>query len=285
MAEYRDLKLLGVDIDGGVAVVTIDNPPMNLLSADLMRELNGLHRLVEEDEAVKVIIFVSADQDFFIAHAEVGDITALEEDLSPPRGEIVGLHRLMERWRKCSKPTIAQIEGRTRGGGSEFVMSLDMRYAAIGKAVLGQPETAFGIIAAGSGTQRLAELCGRDRALEIALGCADFDAELAERYGWITRALPADELSDFVRQLARRIASFPAAAVAASKRSVLAGCIDPVPGLITEEYEYRQVRSRPFVAERMQRIQDLGFGSREAELGDFSEVYESLAQSNESDQT
>ncbi|MGI9613101.1 MAG: enoyl-CoA hydratase/isomerase family protein, partial [Acidimicrobiales bacterium] len=279
MADYGDLRLLGVEVDGGVATVTIDNPPMNLLSVDLMRELNGLHRLVDQDDAVKVVVFVSADRDFFIAHAEAGDIAALEEDLSPPRDEIVGIHRLMERWRTCSKPTIAQIEGRTRGGGSEFVMSLDMRYAAIGSAVLAQPETAVGIIPAGSGTQRLAELCGRDRALEIALGCGDYEAEVAERYGWITRALPADQISDFVRQLAQRIASFPAAAVAASKRSVLGGCIDPVPGLITEEYEYRQVRSRPFVAERMQRIQQLGFGRREAELGDISEIYKALAES------
>lgn len=277
MAEYGDLRLLGVALESGVATVTIRNPPMNLLSVDLMRELNSLHRLIEDDGAVRVVVFVSADPDFFIAHAEAGDIAALEVDLSPPRTEIVGLHRLMERWRTCSKPTIAQLEGRTRGGGSEFVMSLDMRYAAIGKAVLAQPETAVGIIAAGSGTQRLAELCGRDRALEVALGCGDYDAELAERYGWITRALPADELAGFVRELSQRIASFPAEAVAASKRSVLAGCPDPVPGLIAEEYEYRHVRSRPFVAERMQRIEHLGFGTREVELGDLTEIYQDLA--------
>jgi hypothetical protein len=123
-----------------------------------------------------VVVFSSADPDYFIAHADGADILALKEDLSPPSNEIVGLQRLRERWRTCSKPTIAQVEGRTRGGGSEFVLSLDMRFAAIGAAVLCQPEAAVGIIAAGSGTQRLAELCGRDRALEIALGCADFDA-------------------------------------------------------------------------------------------------------------
>jgi enoyl-CoA hydratase/carnithine racemase len=270
MTAYQDLELLRVTLDRGVARVLIDNPPMNLLSVDLMRELNLLHRLIEADDEVR---FDSADPDFFIAHAEVGDISALEEDLSPPRDEIVGLHRLMERWRTCSKPTIALIQGRTRGGGSEFVMSLDMRFAAIGQAVFGQPETAIGIIAAGSGTQRLAELCGRDRALEIALGCADFDAELAERYGWITRAMPADEIHQFVNALATRIASFPPEAVAATKRAVLAGTVDPVPGLITEEYEYRQVRSHPFVAERLARAVELGFGTRAAEQADMTDLY------------
>ena len=203
MAEYGDLELLDVTIEAGVARVVIDHPPMNLLSIDLMRELNTLHRFIEADNAVRVVVFSSADPDFFIAHADGADILALPEDLSPPRDEIVGLHRLMERWRTCSKPTIAQLEGRTRGGGSEFVMSLDMRFAAIGEAVLCQPETAVGIIAAGSGTQRLAELCGRDRALEITLGCADFDAELAERYGWITRRCRLMNLPDSLRSSLR----------------------------------------------------------------------------------
>jgi len=277
MAEYGDLELLNVTIVAGVARVVIDHPPMNLLSMDLMRELNTLHRFIEADNAVRVVVFSSADPDFFIAHADGADILALPEDLSPPRDEIVGLHRLMERWRTCSKPTIAQLEGRTRGGGSEFVMSLDMRFAAIGEAVLCQPETAVGIIAAGSGTQRLAELCGRDRALEITLGCADFDAELAERYGWITRALPTDELAGFVAELAARIASFPPDAVAATKRSVLAGCVDPVPGLIVEDYEFRQVRSRPAAQQRVVLAGELGFGTRDAELGDATELYRRLA--------
>ena len=152
-----------------------------------------------------------------------------------------------------------------------------MRFAAIGAAVLCQPEAAVGIVAAGSGTQRLAELCGRDRALEIALGCADFDAELAERYGWITRALPADGLASFVDELAVRIASFPPEAVAATKRSVLAGCIDPVPGLIIEDYEFRHVRSRPAARRRVVLAGELGFGTRDGELGDSTELYALLA--------
>lgn len=254
---------------------------MNLFSMDLMRELNGLHRLIDVDDGVRVVVFPSADPDFFIAHADGADILELEEDLSPPGAEIVGLHRLVERWRTCSKPTIAQLEGRTRGGGSEFVMSLDMRFAAIGEAVLCQPETAVGIIAAGIGTQRLAGLCRRDRALEITLGCADFDAELAERYGWITRALPADELAGFVAELAARIASFPPEAVAATKRSVLAGCIDPVPGLIVEDYEFRHVRSGPAARRRVVLAGELGFGTRAADLGDVAELYTRLADADD----
>ena len=139
----------------------------------------------------------------------------------------------MERWRTCSKPTIAQLEGRTLGGGGEFVMSLDMRFAAIGKTVLCQPETAVGIT--------------------------------------------ADELDGFVAALAARIASFPPEAVAATKRSVLAGCTDPVPGLIAEEYEFRLVRSRPAAQPRVRLAGEFGFGTRDAELGDATELYARLA--------
>ena len=94
VAEYGDLELLDVTIEAGVARVVIDHPPMNLLSMDLMRELNGLHRLVEADDAVRVVVFSSADPDFFIAHADGADILSLPEDLSPPLDEIVGFHRL-----------------------------------------------------------------------------------------------------------------------------------------------------------------------------------------------
>jgi len=109
-----------------------------------------------------------------------------------------------------------------RGGGSEFVLSLDMRFGALGRAVLAQPEVALGIIPGGSGTQRLPRLVGRGRALEIILGCDDVPADLAERYGYLNRALPTAELGPFVERLAFRIASFPAEAIALAKASVAA---------------------------------------------------------------
>jgi enoyl-CoA hydratase/carnithine racemase len=114
---------------------------------------------------------------------------------------------MCEAFRTMPKATIAVIEGRVGGGGSELALSCDMRFAALGQAVLNQPEVALGIIPGGTGTARLGRLAGRSRALEIILGCADFDAATAERFGWVNRALPPDELWPFVDRLAARIAS------------------------------------------------------------------------------
>src|SRR5207237_4437544 len=120
--------------------------------------------------------------DFFIAHADV----ALTRQLptSAPRPTTLGFfHAMVERFRTMPKATIGKIEGRARGGGSEFLLSLDLRFGALGRAVLAQPEVALGILPGGSGPQRLPPLIGRARALEIVLGCEDFPAELAEGYG------------------------------------------------------------------------------------------------------
>ncbi len=107
-----------------------------------------------------------------------------------------------------------------RGGGSEFLLSLDMRFAAIGRPVLSQPEVALGILPAGGGTQRLPRRYGRARAAETIFGCEDFDAELAERYGWWNRALPPGELAPFVDRLAGRMAAFPPEAIALAKQGI-----------------------------------------------------------------
>ena len=114
--------------------------------------------------------------------------------------------------------SIAQIEGRVRGAGSEFVLACDMRFAASESAIFGQPEVGFGLVPGGGAIQHLTRLMGRGRVLEALLSGEDYDAQLAERYGWINRALPADELGDFVRSLAHRIAGFPAAAAPPAPR-------------------------------------------------------------------
>src|SRR4029453_17469377 len=116
--------------------------------------------------------------------------------------------------------TIAQIEGRVRAAGSEFVLACDMRFAARESAIFAQPEPAFGVVPGGGGVQHLVRLMGRGRALEVMLSAQDFDAELAERYGWINRALPADEIDEFVRSLAHRIAKFPGSGHAGVKERV-----------------------------------------------------------------
>ena len=164
------------------------------------------------------------------------------------------------------KVTIAVIEGRARGGGSELVLAMDLRFAASGRAVLSQPEVAVGIIPGGGGTQRLPKLVGRARALEIVLGCGDIDAETAERWGYVNRALPADELHRFVDALARRIASFSGEAIAHAKAAVAAAEPDPVPGLLAEAHRFNQTVALDDTRQRIKRFLEVGGQTREFEL-------------------
>lgn len=217
MTEYATIR---VERERGVAFVTIDHPPINLLDAALVGDLARLQGELSDDDATRVVVFRSADPEFFVAHADAAMIQSLPREASAAAAALAGFHGFMERWRTLDQITMAQLEGRTRGGGSEFALALDLRFAAIGRAVLGQPEVALGIIPGAGGTQRLARLLGRARAIEVVVGCGDVDAALAERYGWVNRALPADELGPFVARLAHRIASYPPNAVRLAKRAI-----------------------------------------------------------------
>jgi len=206
----------------GIAWVTIDAPPMNLLGGELMGALLGMVDALEADATTRVAVFRSADPDFFIAHGDVEVIAGVPVAPVPEAAELNFVHQLFERLRRLPQITIAQIEGYARGGGSEFCLACDMRFAARGKAVFGQPEIALGILPGAGGTAPLARLLGRARASEIILGGDDFSADEAERYGWINRALPPAELPDFVARLARRIAGHPALALQEAKRAIQA---------------------------------------------------------------
>jgi enoyl-CoA hydratase/carnithine racemase len=185
----------------------------------------------------------------------------------PPKPTTLGpFHAMVDRFRTMPKVSIAKIEGRARGGGSEFVLSLDMRFGALGRAILGQPEVGVGIIPGGGGTQRLPRLLGRSRALEVILGCDDFPADLAERYGYINRALPPDDIGPYVDRLAYRIASFPAEAIALAKASVAAAELPTVEGLLEEAHYFNQSAATDAARKRMRRVLDLGAQTREAEL-------------------
>jgi len=216
----HDYQALRIAIDRGVAFVTIDNGPINLLDQALIGDLDRAGRELEADPAVKVVVLQSANPEFFIAHADINLIQQMPST-PPPRDETLGaFHAMVDRFRTMPKATIAKIEGYCRGGGSELVLACDMRFAAIGKAVLGQPELGVGIIPGGGGSVRLPRLVGRGRALEIILGCGDIRADGAERYGYVNRARPADEIAYFVTSLALRIASCPAEAIALAKQAV-----------------------------------------------------------------
>src|SRR5881398_3171197 len=268
---YTGYDCLRIDLHRGVATVTIDHPPINLFDLVLIQEMDRVGRELEADGDVRVAVFQSANPEFFIAHADVALIQTLPTTV-PPKATRLGLfHAMVDRFRTMPKATIGKIEGRARGGGSEFLLSLAMRFGAIRS----QPEVAIGIIPGGSGTQRLPRLVGRSRALEIVLGCEDFPAELAERYGYLNRALPAAELGPFVERLARRIASFPAEAIALAKASINAAELPTVEGLLEEAHCFNQSLATRPAQERMQKFLALGGQTREVEL-DLGALVEKL---------
>jgi enoyl-CoA hydratase/carnithine racemase len=264
---YEGYQFLRTRVDRGVAFVTIDNPPINLLTLELSAELLRLAGEILADDEVKVTVFDSANPEFFIAHFDVNVLAMLGDQPMPPTNELHDLDKATEAFRRMPKVSMAKIEGRARGGGSEFVLGLDMRFGAFGKAMLAQPEVGVGIIPGGGGTQRLPRLIGQARALEVILGCDDFPAEIAERYGYINRALPPEELSPFVEDLAYRIAGFPAEAIALAKKSVQnAEEMSVVEGLWEESLLFAQSLQTEPARARMKKFIELGGQTREVEL-------------------
>ncbi len=179
--------------------VMLDNPPINAITDRMYDEFYDLVGEIEADQSLKVVTFESANPDFFIAHYSTAE----------PRSRF-GVPRWIEaadRLSKSSVLSIAVIRGRVRGGGSEFTMGSDIRFASREKAIFGQPEVATGLIPGGGALDRLPLLVGRARAIEIILGADDYDADTAERYGWINRAISDAELDAFVVTRSWRITS------------------------------------------------------------------------------
>jgi enoyl-CoA hydratase/carnithine racemase len=222
-----EFETLNVRREEAVLFAKIAAPPMNLLGPELVRDLVALIQRAETDETIQVLVFRSADPDYFISHVDLTRVAEYRAEAAKLTGEAsIGL---MFRYLSASRlVTIAQIEGRVRAAGSEFVLACDMRFAARESAIFGQFEPAFGQVPGGGAAQHLTRLMGRARALEVMLSAEDYDAALAERYGWINRALSAKELDPFVSRLAHRIARFPAAAHVAVKDRVNAIALAPV---------------------------------------------------------
>ena len=212
-------ETLNVRREEAVLFAEIAAPPMNLLGPELVRDLVSLIQRAEADDGVQVLVFKSADPDYFISHVDVTRIKENREESAKLAGD-ASLGQLFRHLSESRLVTIAQIEGRVRGAGSEFVLACDMRFAARESAIFAQFEPAFGVIPGAGGAQQLTRLMGRGRALEVMLSAQDYDADLAERYGWINRALPVGELTGFVQSLAHRIARFPAAGHAVVKKRV-----------------------------------------------------------------
>lgn len=220
-------ETLNVRQEGGVVFAEIAAPPMNLLGPELVRDLVSLIQRAEADDTARVLVFTSADPDYFISHVDLNRVTEYRAEAAKLTGEAsIGL---MFRYLSASRlVSIAQIEGRVRAAGSEFVLACDMRFAARESAIFCQFEPAFGQLPGGGAAQHLTRLMGRARALEVMLSAQDYDAELAERYGWINRALPAAALGEFVNSLAHRIARFPAPGHVVVKDRVNAIALAPV---------------------------------------------------------
>jgi enoyl-CoA hydratase/carnithine racemase len=267
-------ETLTVRKDGAVLFATIAAPPMNLLGPALVRDLVSLVRAAEANDAVQVLVFTSADPDYFISHVDLGQIEEYRDEAAKLVGEpSIGL---LFRYLSASRlVSIAQIEGRVRGAGSEFVLACDMRFAARESAIFAQLEQGFGLIPGAGGVQHLTRLLGRGRALEVMLSAGDYDAELAERYGWINRALPDGALADFVRALAHRIAGFPAAARAALKERVNAIALAPEDDFRADSYLFGDIVRRPEAQSRLDAAMTRGFQTRDGEL-DLGRVLDDL---------
>jgi len=225
------------------------NPPSNLLNSTTVLELGEIVHRIEEAQDLRVVVFASDHPDFYMARYDLSDRNPVA--FAPTESGVTYFIDSMRRMNDAGPITIASIRGRVRGGGSEFALSCDMRFASIENGVFGQPEVGVGIVPAGGAVERLPGLVGTARALEIIAGADDYDAVTAERYGWINRAIGDTELDDFVDRLARRLATFDPQVLATAKRLVRGRGVTPTEDQYRETLEsVRALFAAPSTAAR-----------------------------------
>ncbi|ABF42945.1 Enoyl-CoA hydratase/isomerase [Candidatus Koribacter versatilis Ellin345] len=259
------LSTISFSIEERVLFAELSAPPMNLLGPDLARDLVSLIKYAESDDKIQVLVFKSADPAYFISHVDMTRVGELKAEVSKLEGAD-SLALLFHHLSASRLITIAQIEGRVRGVGSEFVLACDMRFAARETGIFGQPEAAFGLIPGTGAAQHLTRLGGRARALEILLSANDYDADLAERYGWINRALPAAELDGFVKSLAHRIAQFPAAGHVTIKQRVNAIALVAADEVSRDSNLFVEGVRNPESQQRIQSAMKKGLQTRDGEM-------------------
>lgn len=211
-------RLLIKKILPGYWRVTIDNPPINLYDPEMFAELRVLMDDIESDKALKVVVFDSANPDYFVAHYDLERGEIVPE--IPGAATFDAWPNFVTRLAQSRVLSIASVRGRARGHGSELALACDMRFASKEKAYFAQVEVGVAVVPGGGATEWLTALAGRSRALEIIMGSEDFDADTAEKYGWVNRALPDAELDAFVDNLARRVASFESRPLELAKKLV-----------------------------------------------------------------
>src|SRR5258705_3593256 len=251
--------------------VLFDYPRFNIVDATIFEGLQELLARMDASPSLCVVVFESANPDFYLAHFDLtGKIGNITSAVGPS-----GLPILMDTFVRLTKSpvvSIAKIRGCVRGASSEFVLACDMRFASPENTRLGQPEAGVGLHPAGGGSKRLPHLVGRGRALEIVLGANDFDGDTAERYGYVNRALPDAELDGFVDALARRIASFDRRAIAAAKNLVNHVSLPSADRLLAAITSFETALTWPETQQRIQALLKRGL-QRE---GDFENRWPAL---------
>ncbi|MFI0960588.1 enoyl-CoA hydratase/isomerase family protein [Streptomyces sp. NPDC021080] len=268
-ASYETIKTRP---DGNVLYATFNAPPMNLIGPELVRDLVALIGELSNPAAPRVVVFDSADADYFLPHVDmtkVAEYTAEAAKAGGPGDASLGM--LFRRLTLLPVVTVAKLRGRARGAGSEFLLACDLRFASREKAVLGQLEVAVGAPPGAGAIQHLTRLMGRSRALEAVLTSSDFDADLAERYGWVNRAVADADLDEFVAGVATRIGGFPRDALIAAKAAVNDISL-PTPAEVRADAAlFQQLVRGDKAQQRTAELFDKGFqtrGDTERELGD-----------------
>jgi enoyl-CoA hydratase/carnithine racemase len=237
--------------------VTLNNPPINAIDDSMYDEIYDLVGEMEKEPTLKIVTFSSANPDFYIAHYS----------LAEPRSRF-GKPRWIDAAMRLAKSdviSVAVIDGRVRGGGMEFTMACDIRFASLENSIFGQPEVGTGLIPGGGALQRLPLLVGRARALEIILGADDYDAATAEKYGWINRAVPRVELHDFITTFVRRILSFDKLALATCKAIINHAGLPNQPELQATEDIFFTTFGWAGAVARFPKLRERGIGTH----GDF----------------
>ena len=255
--------------------VAFDNPPINLVDAGMIRELGQLFAEVERGEGPAVVVFDSTNPDYFLAHYDITPDN-LSDFQSLPTGP-TGFNPVVDilvRLSKLPAVTIAAIRGRARGAGSEFVLASDIRFASRERAVLSQFEVGLSVLPGGGPASRLPRLVGRGRAFEILLGGQDFDGDLAERYGYVNRAIPDAEFENFVDRFAHRVSKFDRQGLADIKHFVNEVSLPPDMEFPPQWDACWQGFARPGSQARVSKAFELGLQRRsdvELRLGDYVE--------------
>jgi enoyl-CoA hydratase/carnithine racemase len=259
----------------GQWTITFSNPPINMFVPTTIFELGALMIDLEADPSVKVVVFQSANPDFFVAHLDVAK--------AAERPEVLGLWRdFVLRLSSTPVVSIAKIRGRTRGIGNEFVLACDMRFASR-NALFGNPEVGVGLIPGGGALEWLPRLVGRSRALEIVLSADDFDADIAERYGWVNRTLDDNDLDSFVDTLVRRLASFDREVLAAAKAQINRFGTPTATELQSSNDMIFPMLTWPSAQVRRAKLRGLGYGVRSDFELNFGRYLPSLGRADNDD--